>query len=79
MEQDKQMVGLISQSEEYSKELDVAVRAVQIACSLCNKVQNNLILKPNSNSSVTVAGEFPKSLIFVDSCLCVIHVVIRVC
>jgi 3'(2'), 5'-bisphosphate nucleotidase len=79
MEQDKQMVGLTSQSEEYSKELDVAVRAVQIVCSLCNKVQNNLILNPNSNSSVTVAGEFLKSLIFVDSCLCVILVVIRVC
>ncbi|WJX46218.1 3'(2'),5'-bisphosphate nucleotidase [Trifolium repens] len=57
------MIGLISQSEEFSKELDVAVRAVQIVCSLCNKVQNNLILNPNSNSSVTVAGWSVKAII----------------
>ncbi|PNX86250.1 PAP-specific phosphatase hal2-like protein, partial [Trifolium pratense] len=49
------MASLISQSEEFSKELDVAVRAVQIACSLRNKVQKNLISK-DCNSSVTVAG-----------------------
>ncbi|XP_017978732.1 PREDICTED: PAP-specific phosphatase HAL2-like [Theobroma cacao] len=48
--------------EKYSKELDVAVRAVQMACSLCQKVQESLISKANSpvhskddNSPVTVA------------------------
>jgi 3'(2'), 5'-bisphosphate nucleotidase len=49
--------------EKYSKELDIAVRAVQMACSLCQKVQESLISKTNSqvqakddNSPVTVAG-----------------------
>lgn len=49
--------------EEYSKELDVAVRAVQMACSLCQRVQESLISKTNhqvqskdDNSPVTVAG-----------------------
>lgn len=52
--------------ESYSKELDVAVRAVQMACSLCQKVQDSLVSKTNTNNSpvhskddnspVTVAG-----------------------
>jgi len=49
--------------QEYSKELDVAVRAVQMACSLCQRVQESLISKTNhqvqskdDNSPVTVAG-----------------------
>ncbi|XP_022723400.1 PAP-specific phosphatase HAL2-like [Durio zibethinus] len=48
--------------ENYSKELIVAVRVVQMACSLCQKVQDSLISKTNSpvhskddNSPVTVA------------------------
>ncbi|KAJ6935390.1 PAP-specific phosphatase HAL2-like [Populus alba x Populus x berolinensis] len=48
--------------EKYSKELDIAVRAVQMACYLCQKVQESLISKTNSqvqakddNSPVTVA------------------------
>lgn len=50
------------ESNEYSKELDVAVRAVQMACFLCQKVQESLISKSSSqvqskddNSPVTVA------------------------
>ncbi|KAK1557020.1 hypothetical protein Q3G72_016285 [Acer saccharum] len=46
----------------YSRELDVAVRAVQMACFLCQKVQQGLISKSNGqfqskedNSPVTVA------------------------
>lgn len=62
------MVGLVSQSEEYSKELDVAVRAVQMACSLCQKVQETLISK-DCNSSVTVAGEYSLIVEIVMSCL----------
>ncbi|XP_030552744.2 PAP-specific phosphatase HAL2-like [Rhodamnia argentea] len=33
----------------YSKELDVAVRAVQIACWVCQKVQDTLVYKANNN------------------------------
>ncbi|KAH7545939.1 hypothetical protein FEM48_Zijuj01G0147300 [Ziziphus jujuba var. spinosa] len=51
-----------SQTEPYSNELDVAVRAVQMACSLCEGVQNGLISKSgeevqskDDNSPVTVA------------------------
>ncbi|KAJ9129003.1 hypothetical protein P3X46_034236 [Hevea brasiliensis] len=50
------------QPEKYSKEMDIAVRAVQMACSLCQKVQDSMISKANSqvqakddNSLVTVA------------------------
>lgn len=59
------MVDLVSQSEEYSKELDVAVRAVQMACSLCQKVQETLISKSSKdcNSSVTVAGWSVKAIV----------------
>jgi len=71
MEEDRQLVGLVSQSEEYSKELDVAVRAVQMACSLCQKVQETLISKSSKdcNSSVTVAGEYSLIVKFFMSCL----------
>ncbi|XP_042490057.1 PAP-specific phosphatase HAL2-like [Macadamia integrifolia] len=51
-----------SESDRYSKELDVAVRIVQMVCSLCEKVQDNLITKTNEkvkskddNSPVTIA------------------------
>ncbi|EEF40909.1 diphosphonucleoside phosphohydrolase, putative [Ricinus communis] len=50
------------ESEKYSKELDIAVRAVQMACSLCQKVQDSLISKTSAhvqakddNSPVTIA------------------------
>ncbi|KAF9683524.1 hypothetical protein SADUNF_Sadunf04G0022700 [Salix dunnii] len=50
------------ESEKYSKELDIAVRAVQMACFLCQGVQESLISKTNcqvqakdDNSPVTVA------------------------
>ena len=50
----------------YSKELEVAVRAVQMACSLCQKLQenlissiqvNNLVLSDDDNFPVKVAGK----------------------
>lgn len=72
-EEGQKKLNLFSESEEdeegYSKELDVAVRAVQMACSLCQRVQDILISKTNhqvqskdDNSPVTVAGEslFPQ-------------------
>ncbi|KAK2447195.1 3'(2'),5'-bisphosphate nucleotidase [Trifolium repens] len=63
---DQKKLNLFSKSEQekddYSKELDVAVRAVQMACSLCQRVQDTLISKTNhqvqskdDNSPVTVA------------------------
>jgi 3'(2'), 5'-bisphosphate nucleotidase len=64
---DQKKLNLFSKSEQddYSKELDVAVRAVQMACSLCQRVQDTLISKTNhqvqskdDNSPVTVAGQF---------------------
>nr|DAD44518.1 TPA_asm: hypothetical protein HUJ06_002748 [Nelumbo nucifera] len=62
MEDEK--LGIISsETEEYSTELDVAVRIVQMACSLCQRLQESLISKGNNqvkskddNSPVTVAG-----------------------
>ncbi|CAL5183381.1 unnamed protein product [Lathyrus oleraceus] len=65
-EEGQKKLNLFSESEEdeegYSKELDVAVRAVQMACSLCQRVQDILISKTNhqvqskdDNSPVTVA------------------------
>jgi len=71
MEEDRQMVGLVSQSEKYSQELDVAVRAVQMACSLCQKMQETLISKSSKdcNSSVTVAGEYSLIVKIIMSCL----------
>ncbi|GLT33498.1 hypothetical protein SLA2020_080820 [Shorea laevis] len=62
MENQKSLALSPSEPEKYSRELDVAVRAVQMACSLCQKVQDNLISKTNNqihsqdgNSAVTVA------------------------
>lgn len=50
------------EADKYRKELDVAVRAIQMACSLCQRVQESLISKTNSqiqskddNSPVTIA------------------------
>ncbi|XAR66409.1 3'(2'),5'-bisphosphate nucleotidase [Bertholletia excelsa] len=50
------------QTDKYSKELEVAVRAVQMACLLCQKVQESLISKTTTpvqskedNSLVTIA------------------------
>ena len=63
MEDQRNLVLSSPGPEKYSKELDVAVRAVQMACSLCQNVQDSLISKTNSpvhskddNSPVTVAG-----------------------
>ncbi|KAK8607916.1 hypothetical protein V6N13_023361 [Hibiscus sabdariffa] len=62
MEDERNLVLTSPGPDRYSKELDVAVRAVQMACSLCQKVQESLILKTSSpvhskhdNSPVTVA------------------------
>ncbi|XP_022715958.1 PAP-specific phosphatase HAL2-like [Durio zibethinus] len=62
MEDKRNLVLSSMEPEKYSKELDVAVRVVQMACSLCQKVQDSLISKTNSpvhskddNSPVTVA------------------------
>ncbi|CAN1854264.1 PAP-specific phosphatase HAL2-like [Linum perenne] len=50
------------EQDKFSKELEIAVRAVQMACSLCQKVQHDLITKAqdqvqskDDNSPVTVA------------------------
>lgn len=50
-------------SEKYSKELEVAVKAVHMACLLCQRVQETLLAKSNDHvqskdddSPVTVAG-----------------------
>lgn len=52
------------QQVKYSQELEIAVRAVQMACSLCQRVQDNLLSKSSAvvqskddNSPVTVAGQ----------------------
>lgn len=66
--EDQEKLGLFarasSEPEQYFKELDVAVRAVQMACSLCRRVQDSLISKTGAhvqskddNSPVTVAGQ----------------------
>ncbi|XP_061363054.1 PAP-specific phosphatase HAL2-like [Gastrolobium bilobum] len=52
MEYDQKKLGLFSQPEDYSKELDVAVRAVQMACSLCQRVQDTLISNTRTNHQV---------------------------
>nr|KJB69452.1 hypothetical protein B456_011G024100 [Gossypium raimondii] len=64
MEDERNLVVSSLGPDKYSKELDVAVKAVQMACSLCQKVQGSLISKTNSqihskedNSPVTVAVE----------------------
>ena len=48
---------------EYSKELDMAVRVVHLACALCRRVQEGLLLVGNDlvkakddDSPVTIAG-----------------------
>lgn len=62
MEDQKKLCSTPSEPEKYSKELEVAVRAVQMACALCQRVQDSLISKTNGqvqskddNSPVTVA------------------------
>ncbi|KAG5113408.1 hypothetical protein JHK82_036677 [Glycine max] len=67
MEEDHKMFGLTSEQEEYCKELDAAVRAVQVACFLCQKLQDSLISKSRSNnnlnSPLTVAGWSVKAIV----------------
>jgi hypothetical protein len=78
---DQKKLNLFSKSEQekddYSKELDVAVRAVQMACSLCQRVQDTLISKTNhqvqskdDNSPVTVAGQSFSSSGSFHNCFC---------
>lgn len=81
-EEDHKKLSLFSK-EEYFKELDVAVRAVQMASSLCQRVQDTLISNTNhqveskdDNSPVTVAGESFSSLLSLNSLFLLwIHVV----
>ena len=62
-EQQKRLDVLAELSEDYSEELEVAVRAVQMASSLCQRVQDTIISNQNQvqskddDSPVTVAGE----------------------
>jgi 3'(2'), 5'-bisphosphate nucleotidase len=63
MEDTKDMGFSTLEPGKYSNELDIAVRAVQMACFLCQKVQESLISKTTSqvqakddNSPVTIAG-----------------------
>lgn len=51
------------EEEKYARELDAAVRVVQMACSLCQRVQSGLVAREKGkvtskedNSPVTVAG-----------------------
>ncbi|OAY26116.1 PAP-specific phosphatase HAL2-like [Manihot esculenta] len=62
MEDPKRLSLSSPEPEKYSKEMEVAVRAVQMACSLCQKIQDSVISKATSqvqakddNSPVTVA------------------------
>ena len=82
-------MGLESSSEvEYSedRELDVAVRAVQMACSLCQKVQDSLISKTgdeiqskDDNSPVTVAGQsVTLSFLHFESGLCSFSIILLI-
>jgi 3'(2'), 5'-bisphosphate nucleotidase len=71
MEDQKKLCSTPSEPEKYSKELEVAVRAVQMACALCQRVQDSLISKTNGqvqskddNSPVTVAGNSSSSSYF---------------
>lgn len=71
MEDQTKLDSTTSESEKYSKEVEVAVRAVQMACALCQRVQGNLISKTNDqvqskddNSPVTVAGNSLSSCFF---------------
>lgn len=50
-------------SDKYFKELEIAVKAVQMACWLCQRIQQSLLSKTNDhvqskddNSPVTIAG-----------------------
>lgn len=80
-EQEKSLCLDKSLEGKYSKELDVAVRAVQMACFLCQKLQENFISKSNiqvqskdDNSPVTLAGishYFLLSVFFFFYCCCV--------
>jgi len=60
MEEDRKIDSLVSEPEEYCRELDVAVRAVQMSCFLCQKLQDTWISNSqinHHNSPLTVAGE----------------------
>lgn len=56
--------GLKMENEKYSRELNVGVRVVHMACALCTKLQEQLLISPNfdqirskdDDSLVTVAG-----------------------
>ncbi|KAJ7968484.1 PAP-specific phosphatase hal2-like protein [Quillaja saponaria] len=55
--EEQKIMGLSSDPDVYSKELDIAVKAVQMACSLCQKVQESLISKTKSNGQVQVQSK----------------------
>ena len=56
---------MMEEKDKYGKELDLAVRIVHMACSLCQKVQQRLVSKASDqvlakddDSPVTIAGIF---------------------
>ncbi|KAK8612601.1 hypothetical protein V6N13_092712 [Hibiscus sabdariffa] len=56
MEDQRELVVSPAGQDTYARELDVAVRAVQMACSLCQKVQDTSLHSKGDTSLVTVAG-----------------------
>ena len=75
------------EKNKYGKELDVAVKVVQMACSLCKTVQKGLISgsfnqvkSKNDDSPVTVAGIFIYfKWVCSDSCIFFFFSVVFVC
>lgn len=77
-EEGHDLVGMTTFSDPglYSKELGVGVRAVHMACLLCQKIQHALVLETNEhvsskddNSPVTIAGFTFISCIFSNAFL----------
>lgn len=65
---------MTEEKEKYGKELDLAVRIVHMACSLCQKVQQSLVstaseqvLAKDDDSPVTIAGILFINIIFLGN------------
>lgn len=63
------------ESDKYSKEMDIAVRVVQMACSLCRMVQKGLVSTDgdqvktkDDDSPVTVAGMHLHWILCIELC-----------
>jgi hypothetical protein len=65
--------GIGGGGRDYAREMEVAVRVVQAACTLCQRVQSSLLLPASASASGSVHSKIDRSPVTVAGWSCCLH------